>query len=81
MIENAGLFRLRELPPIESAATYLHKGDYDTVGEKYLFLHRWAVENNYKLSGVWRLVWHHGPMHHANPSDYLTELQHPIELV
>jgi DNA-binding transcriptional MerR regulator len=79
MIENVGLFKLRELPAIESAATYLHKGDYDTLSEKYLFLQRWAVENGYKLSGVWRFVWHRGPMHHVNPADYLTELQHPIE--
>jgi effector-binding domain-containing protein len=74
-----GTFQLRELPAIEAAATYLHQGDYDTLNEKYVFLGRWAVENGYRLSGVWRFVWHRGPMHDADPSDYLTELQHPIE--
>ncbi len=78
---EAGLFRLRQIPAIEAAATYLHQGDYPSLNEKYLFLQRWAVENGYKLSGTWRFVYHRGPMHHVDPSEYLTELQHPIEPV
>jgi DNA-binding transcriptional MerR regulator len=78
-LENGETFKLRELPAIEAVASYMHQGDYDTLGEKYLFLQRWAVENSYKLSGVWRFVWHQGPMHDVDPSEYLTELQHPIE--
>ena len=76
---EAGTFTLREIPAIEQAATYLHQGDYPSLNEKYLFLQRWAVENGYKLSGTWRFVYHRGPMHHVDPSQYLTELQHPIE--
>jgi len=78
-IENGETFHLRELPAIEAVASYMHRGDYDTLSEKYLFLQRWAVENGYKLSGVWRFLYHRGPMHNVDPSDYLTELQHPIE--
>jgi len=77
-LEEVGTFTLREIPATE-AATYLHQGDYPSLNEKYLFLQRWAVENGYKLGGTWRFVYHRGPMHHANPSEYLTELQHPIE--
>ena len=76
---DAGTFTLREIPAIEAAATYLHQGDYPSLSEKYLFLQRWALENGYKLSGTWRFVYHRGPMHHVDPSEYLTELQHPIE--
>jgi DNA-binding transcriptional MerR regulator len=76
---DLGTFTLREVPAIEAAATYLHQGDYPSLNEKYLFLQRWAVENGYKLSGTWRFVYHRGPMHHVDPSEYLTELQHPIE--
>lgn len=76
---EAGTFTLREVPAIEAAATYLHQGDYPSLSEKYLFLQRWAVENGYKLSGTWRFVYHRGPMHHVDPSEYLTELQHPLE--
>jgi effector-binding domain-containing protein len=76
---EAGAVTLREIPAIEAAATYLHQGDYPSLNEKYLFLQRWAVENGYKLSGTWRFVYHRGPMHHVDPSEYLTELQHPIE--
>lgn len=78
-LDGVGSFTLREVPAIEAAATYLHQGDYPSLNEKYLFLQRWAVENGYKLSGTWRFVYHRGPMHHGDPSDYLTELQHPIE--
>jgi len=76
---DAGTLTLREIPAIEAAATYLHQGDYPSLKEKYLFLQCWAVENGYKLSGTWRFVYHRGPMHHVDPSEYLTELQHPIE--
>ena len=80
LLPGVGTLQLRELPAIEAAATYLHQGDYDTLNEKYVFLQRWAVENGYKLGAVWRFVWHRGPMHDdVDPSDYLTELQHPIE--
>lgn len=77
---EVGVMTLREIPAIESAATFLHEGDYDTLPEKYLFLQRWAVENGYKLSGTWRFVYHRGPMHHVDPSTYLTEIQLPLEL-
>jgi DNA-binding transcriptional MerR regulator/effector-binding domain-containing protein len=80
-LDGVGSFTLREVPAIEGAATYLHQGDYPSLNEKYLFLQRWAVENGYKLSGTWRFVYHRGPMHHVDPSEYLTELQHPIERV
>jgi DNA-binding transcriptional MerR regulator len=74
-----GTMALCQLPAIEEAATYLHQGDYPSLAEKFLFLQRWAVENGYKLSGSWRFVYHRGPMHNVDPSEYLTELQHPIE--
>ena len=72
-------FKLRQVPAIECAAVYLHQGDYDTLNEKYLFIQRWAVENGYHLNGTWRFIYHRGPMHHVEPSQYLTEIQNPIE--
>jgi DNA-binding transcriptional MerR regulator len=78
-LDSLGVFTLREIMAIPMAATYLHEGDYDTLAEKFVFLQRWAVENGYKLSGVWRFVWHRGPMDDVDPTQYLTELQHPIE--
>ena len=79
-VDNTWTLELRKVPVIEAAATYLHQGDYDTLNEKYLFLQRWAVENGYKLGEAWRFVYHRGPMHGAQPPEFLTELQHPIEL-
>jgi DNA-binding transcriptional MerR regulator len=74
-----GAMSLRQLPAIEQAATYMHQGDYPSLKEKFLFLQRWSVENGYTLGEAWRFVYHRGPMHNVDPSDYLTELQHPIE--
>ena len=76
---DAGTFTLRELPAIETAAVYMHQGDYDTLNEKYLLLQRWAVENGYHLSGTWRFLYHRGPMHRGDASDYLTEIQHQLD--
>ena len=78
---DVGTLTLREISAINQAATYLHQGDYPSLNEKFVFLQRWAVENGYQLSGTWRFVYHRGPMHHVAPSEYLTELQHPIERV
>ena len=76
---DVGPFTLRELPTIETAGVYMHQGDYDTLNEKYLLLQRWAVENGYHLSGTWRFLYHRGPMHRGDASDYLTEIQHQLD--
>lgn len=73
-------FTLRKLPAIESAAVYLHEGDYDSLNDKYLLLQRWAVENGYHLSGTWRFRYHRGPMHRGDPTHFLTEIQHQLEM-
>jgi effector-binding domain-containing protein len=78
-LSDGSVFSLREVPAIETAAVYLHQGDYDSLNEKYLLLQRWAVENGYHLSGVWRFRYHRGPMHRGDPADYLTEIQHQLE--
>ena len=76
---DAETFTLRELPAIETTGVYMHQGDYDTLNEKYLLLQRWAVENGYHLSGTWRFLYHRGPMHRGDASDYLTEIQHQLD--
>lgn len=73
-----GTLTLRELPAMETAAVYLHQGDYPSLTEKFLLMQRWVVENGYALSGIMRFLYHRGPMHTANPSEYLTEIQHQI---
>jgi DNA-binding transcriptional MerR regulator len=74
-----GTLTLRELPGIESAATYIHQGSTLPLNEKNLFLQRWVLENGYKLSGVWRILFHRAAWDNVPSSEYMTELQHPIE--
>jgi DNA-binding transcriptional MerR regulator len=76
---DVGTFTLRELPAIETAAVYMHQGDYDSLTQTYLRLQRWAVANGYHLSGTWRFLYHRGPMHRGDPEEYLTEIQHQLD--
>lgn len=75
-----GVLELRELAAIETAAIYLHNGDYLLLTEKFLLAQRWVVSNGYELSGTMRFLYHRGPMHTTDPSEYLTEIQHEIHV-
>lgn len=70
---------IRDLPGIEHAATTIHKGSYDTVGEAYQALTKWCESNGYELDGPDREVYLTGPADVDSPADYVTELQQPIK--
>lgn len=74
------MLELRELAAIETAAIYLHNGDYPLLTEKFLLAQRWVVSNGYELSGTMRFLYHRGPMHTTDPSEYLTEIQREIHV-
>jgi DNA-binding transcriptional MerR regulator len=76
---DSGTLNLREVPGLETAATYLHQGDYDGLNDASVALQRWAVANGYRLGSQMRMIYFRGPMHRVPPADYLTELQHQIE--
>lgn len=71
------VLKFGELPPI-TAVSVLHRGDYDSLREAYLFAVRWAGENGYELAGEPRERYINGAWNREQVSDWLTELQLPI---
>ena len=71
--------KVRELPAVEQMVCLVHKGSYDTMGEAYSRLLGWIEANDYRISGPNREVYVKGPGPDHEPSDYVTELQFPVE--
>lgn len=70
---------VHELPPVEEMACIVHQGSYDTVGEGYTQLMAWIEAQGYRISGPNREVYVKGPGADHEPSDYVTEIQFPVE--
>jgi DNA-binding transcriptional MerR regulator len=78
-LETAGTFRLKTVPGLPMAATYLHHGKDDVrLSEVLALLQRWIVDNHYKLSGTHRVIHHRGPLERAEYEDWVMEFQHEI---
>lgn len=68
----------RSLPAIRVICIY-HKGPYDQLGEAYAYLYRYAAENGYKITGLFRESYIDGIWNKEDPADWLTEIQLPVE--
>jgi len=71
--------KVRELPAVEEMACTVHKGSYDTFAEAYNRLLTWIEANGYRICGPNREVYIKGPGLLTKPSNYVTELQVPVE--
>ena len=76
---SAERVKVRELPAVEEMACIVHQGSYDTVCEAYNRLLTWIEANGCRISGPNREVYVKGPGADHQPSDYVTELQFPVE--
>ncbi|MFB8005899.1 MerR family transcriptional regulator [Nocardia sp. NPDC056000] len=72
--EDDGL-RIVDLPPVESAATIVHRGSMATVLPTVQTLGRWIDANGYRSTGYPREINLECP---ADQDDWVTELQEPI---
>lgn len=68
----------RQVEPIEVAAL-LYVGSYENFGAAYEALMRWVEANGYQLSGPTREVYLRGPESGPDSSQYLTEIQFPVQ--
>jgi effector-binding domain-containing protein len=66
--------------PSATVASYMHHGAYNRLDEAYRNLLRWVEENQYKLAGPFREVYHYcsQPVRQDDES-YVTEIQIPVE--
>lgn len=67
---------MHDLPGGE-AATVIHQGSFETIGEAYAAAWRWIEENGYQLTGPPRELYiNSGPG--VKPEDFVTEIQIPV---
>ncbi len=72
---------VRDLPGEKTAATTLHLGPYETIGETGTALMQWCEANGYELAGPDREVFLANPGDTDDPVNYVTELQQPVRKV
>jgi DNA-binding transcriptional MerR regulator len=70
-----GAFRVLDLPPVDQAATTVHRGSMDTVLPTAQALARWIDDHGYRSAGYPREISLECP---DNRDDWVTELQAPV---
>ena len=70
---------VQELPPVR-ALCVTHTGPYETLGDAYAAIDRYAAEHRLRLAPPFREVFIKGPgmLVRGNPEKYITEIQFPI---
>ena len=74
-LREDGDFVVRDLPPVEQAATIVHRGSMDTVLPTAQALAHWIDANGHRSTGYPREVSLECP---ENRDDWVTELQAPV---
>jgi len=78
-LATLGTLKLTTVPGMDMAATFMHQGAHTKpIDEELAVLQRWIVANGYKLGESTRMVHHRGWIDHADPKDWITEIQHEI---
>jgi DNA-binding transcriptional MerR regulator len=75
-----GTMSVREMDGIE-AATYLHTGSPDTVNDGLVDLQRWVAAHGFRLGGSLRMVYLRGLIVPLPSSEWMFEMQHPLQKV
>ena len=70
--------RFKILPETKALSIY-HKGSYQSIGEAYAFLMKYAEQNGYMTAGLARECYIDGIWNKESEEDWLTEIQLPIE--
>ncbi len=78
-LPSFGTLKVKTVPGIELAGIHIQHGVSEDQGKGLLaMLQRWVVGNGYKLDGAFRMVFHRGPLEHADYDDWIIEFQHPL---
>ena len=75
--DGNGRVRIRQLPAIQ-VASVLHQGAYTSLSSAYQAIMQWISDNNYQIIGPDREIYLRGPGPNANPAEFVTEIQFPI---
>ncbi len=69
--------KFKILPAAKVLSIY-HKGSYDSIGEAYAFLMKYAEQNGYTVTGLARECYIDGIWNKESEEEWLTEIQLPI---
>ncbi|HKL80555.1 MAG TPA: MerR family transcriptional regulator [Mobilitalea sp.] len=73
------LVSVYELPAVERMVCIIHKGPFTTIAKTNDALFEWIKQNDYRKNGPMREIYHKGEWLTEDPTEYITELQVPIE--
>ena len=76
-IPDSDKVKVYELPGLEQAACFVHKGHYDNINEGYAALMTWMETNGYEPDGQDREVF--VTFNEKDPSKNVTEIQFPVK--
>lgn len=71
--------KIRELPGVEQMASLTLEGSYEGLSDAYGRLLGWIEANGYRIVGPNREIYLKGPGPEYEPSEYVTELQFPVQ--
>lgn len=67
----------RVIPATDVLSVY-HKGPYETIGEAYAYLMKYAKANGFRVAGLARECYIDGIWNKESPDEWLTEIQLPV---
>ncbi len=76
-----GRIKIYDLPEVETMASVVHHGSFDTLNQAYDALTIWIQANGYRINGADREIYLHtgnGPIRQDDAA-YVTEIQFPVE--
>lgn len=77
-VSDNEIIKVYELPAVEKMASVVHHGSLDKIGETYKAISEWIKENNYRIDGPVREIYHKGDWATNNSEEYVTEIQFPL---
>ena len=78
-MKTFGTLQPKSIDGLPLVASYIVQGaNPKRYGEILPIFRRWIVDNGFELRPIHRLVFHHGPVEHAEYEDWIIEFQHEI---
>lgn len=71
----------KKINKVDSAACLFHKGPYSSLGVSYTEIYKWIEENSYRVIDKPRESFIDGCWNKADPEEWLTEIQIPVDKV
>lgn len=80
--QDADRFQFREVAPVPDMACTMVAGPFENIAGAYISFAAWLQEHRlYRMKGPSRQIVHRGPWNEKDSSNFLTELQIPLEKI